>query len=249
MTNFYCLKWGTKYSYEYVNRLFYSLKKYYQEPFNFHCLTDIKTDLHTDIIVHPLPKTFYDYPQPQIFTREKLCYFNDFKHVSGKKAWFDLDILIHNDITKLIHMNHLKPRFIFNYWRDPLAHIKNYGYMTTPLNSSFVAWQDDVGYSIYESLIKTKDKAFFTYPSLDKYLFYQHYRKNTINTWPKGIAYNYNIGAHYPHNLNPTKFQSTYKLCLFNTSHKQWAKKGETHIELHDAEGWPKILWESYDKK
>ena len=121
--------------------------------------------------------------------------------------------------------------------------------MTTPINSSFVAWQDDVGYNIYEDLVKDKKKAFFTYPSFDKYLFYQPHRKNKLFFWPQRTVYNYNIGAKYPYDLNPGKYNAIYKICLFNTSHKKWAKQDETQIELHEAEGWAKDMWISYDKE
>jgi len=248
MTNFFCLKWGTKYSPVYVNRLFNSLKIHYKKQFNFHCLTDDSTGLFSDIEIHSLPTTFSKYPRTQIFTSEKMCYFNDFKHISGKKVWFDLDILIQDDITELVDMEHNKPRFIMNYWRDPLSHVKNYSFMTTPLNSSFVAWQDDVGYNLYEDLIHNEEKAFFTYPSFDKYIFYQCYRKNEINLWDRGIVYNYNIGAEYPNDLVPTEYRPEYNICLFNTSHKAWAKPNETQIELDEATGWAKEMWESYDR-
>ena len=92
-----------------------------------------------------------------------------------------------------------------------------------------------------------EEKAFFTYPSFDKYLFYQCYRKKMIDTWEKGIVYNYNIGAQYPDDLVPKKYHSDYKICLFNTSHKAWARPNETQIELHEANGWAKEMWMSYD--
>ena len=120
--------------------------------------------------------------------------------------------------------------------------------MTTPINSSFVAWQDDVGLDMYERLLKDKDKAFFTYPSYDKYLFYQEHRKGNISFWEPGIVYNYNIGVSYPDDLEPTSYRPDYKICLFNTSHKAWAKPNETHIELDEAEGWAYDEWISYDR-
>jgi len=248
MTNFYCLKWGLKYGPEYVNRLFNSLKINYKKNFNFHCLTDNSEFLDPDIKILPLPTRFLRHTRKRIFTSEKMCFFYDFKNVAGKKAWFDLDILIQSDITNLIDMEHDKPRFIMNYWRDPMSHIKNYSFMTTPLNSSFVAWQDDVGYNLYEFLVKHEEKAFFMYPSLDKFVFYQFYRKNLINLWDKGIIYNYNIGARFPDDLSPKEYREKYKICLFNTSHKAWARKNETQIELHEATGWAKDLWMKYEK-
>ena len=240
MTNFYCLKWGTKYNRLYVNRLFKSLKKHYNNSFNF-------TGIHPDIKIESIPDDFSEFPRSQIFTSEKMCYFNRYKHIAGPKAWFDLDILIQNNITDLVDRKKNKVTFIWNYWRNDEAAKINYGYMTTPINSSFVSWQDDVGFDMYERLVKNKEKSFFTYPSFDKYLFYQEHRKSNLNFWERGIVYNYNIGAEYPDNLNPTTFQENYKICLFNTSHKQWAKPEETMLELHEAKGWALDMWKSYE--
>lgn len=247
MTNFYCLKWGTKYNRLYVNRLFNSLKENYDHPFNFTCLTDNHVGLDKDIIIDTIPTDFNQFPRTQIFTSEKMCYFNRYKDVPGPKAWFDLDILIQNNITELINKEKKKVTFIWNYWRNEESHKTNYGWMTTPINSSFVAWQDDIGVDMYERLVKDKEKAFWTYPSFDKYLFYQEHRKGNINFWHPGIVYNYNIGCKYPDDLNPTEYRPDYKICLFNTSHKQWAKPNETHIELHEATGWAYDKWVSYD--
>jgi len=247
MTNFFCLKWGTKYPPIYVNRLFNSLKVNYNNSFNFYCLTDNSDGLNKDIEIKPIPKTFSEYPRTQIFTSEKMCYFHDYAYLSGKKAWFDLDILIQKDISDEINQEHKKVKFIWNYWRDPRAHKANYGYLTCNINSSFVAWQDDVGYNLYENLIKVKEKAFFTYPSFDKYIHYQCYRKKQIDFWHNKIAYNYNIGGIFPEDNMPLEYRKEYNLCLFNTSHKAWAKKEETQIELDEAKGWAEILWKNYD--
>jgi hypothetical protein len=247
MTNFFCLKWGKKYPPIYVNRLFNSLKVNYNNPFTFHCLTDDSEGLNKDIEIKPIPKTFSEYPRTQIFTSEKMCYFYDYAYLSGKKAWFDLDILIQNNITDEINQEHEKVKFIWNHWRDPRAEIVNYGFLTCNINSSFVAWQDDVGYNLYENLIKVKEKAFFSYPSFDKYIYYQCHRKNQIDFWHNKIAYNYNIGGIFPEDNQPLKFRNDYNICLFNTSHKAWAKKEETQIELHETNDWAKTLWKSYD--
>ena len=248
MTNFYCLKWGTKYNRLYVNRLFKSLKKHYNNPFNFTCLTDNSTGIDPDIKIESIPDDFSEFPRTQIFTSEKMCYFDRYKHVSGPKAWFDLDILIQNNITDLVDRKKNKVTYIWNYWRNDEAAKINYGYMTTPINSSFVSWQDDVGFDMYERLVRNKEKAFFTYPSYDKYLFYQEHRKNNLDFWLPGNVYNYNIGCKYPDDLNPTEYRSDYKICLFNTSHKKWAKSNETHVELHEAKGWALDMWNSYDR-
>jgi hypothetical protein len=250
MARFYCLKWGSKYSHVYVNRLYNSLKKHYHKGFDMHCLTDNSVGINPEINIEPIPTEWEHYPRTQIFTSEKMCYFNDQRAwIKGPKAWFDLDILIQADITKLIDAPKEKVTFIWNYWRDDQAAVDNYDRMTTPINSSFVAWQDDLGNDMYHRLKKNQAKAFFTYPSFDKYLFYQEHRKGNIDFWPRGIVYNYNIGVEYPLELVPQKYQDHYIVCLFNTSHKKWARPNETNLELHEAKGWAKTMWDSYSDR
>ena len=45
MNNILCLKWGTLYSAEYVNRLYRGVKAHLHRPFRFVCVTDDKTGL------------------------------------------------------------------------------------------------------------------------------------------------------------------------------------------------------------
>lgn len=49
MINIVCLKWGTKYGAEYVNRLFYAVQRNTTRPIKFWCLTENAQDLHPDI--------------------------------------------------------------------------------------------------------------------------------------------------------------------------------------------------------
>lgn len=48
-----CLKWGTKYSADYVNYLYASIKRNTTLDFNFTCFTDDPTGVHCN--THPLP--------------------------------------------------------------------------------------------------------------------------------------------------------------------------------------------------
>ena len=70
----YCFKWGTKYSPEYVNRLFHSVIKNYKGNIIFTCITDDKLGLDSNINI-------IDYDSSKIiglgnvFTIEKLKLF------------------------------------------------------------------------------------------------------------------------------------------------------------------------------
>ncbi|MEM1225673.1 MAG: hypothetical protein AAGJ40_08240 [Planctomycetota bacterium] len=55
--NILCIKWGTKYSGDYVNRLHEGVQKHLSRPFRFVCLTEYPDGLSSEIDVHPLPVT------------------------------------------------------------------------------------------------------------------------------------------------------------------------------------------------
>ena len=91
-------------------------------------------------------------------------------------------------------------------------------------------------------MIENKEKLFFTYKSLDKYLFYQHWRRDTIAFWEEGLVDNFNFSD------PPYTHREEAKLTLFNTSHIRIQKMGIEAFELDETEGqWPYEIWSSYE--
>ncbi len=58
--NVLCIKWGTKYGSEYVNRLYQGVCKNLSQPFRFVCLTDDGQGIDPNVDVLPLPVTSFD---------------------------------------------------------------------------------------------------------------------------------------------------------------------------------------------
>jgi hypothetical protein len=54
LVNVVCLKWGTKYDPEYVNRLYSMVERNLSVPHRFICLTDNPAQLHPDIEIRPI---------------------------------------------------------------------------------------------------------------------------------------------------------------------------------------------------
>ena len=44
-----CMKWGTKYGPEYVNRLYAMVRRHLSGPFNFVCLTDNAAGIRPEV--------------------------------------------------------------------------------------------------------------------------------------------------------------------------------------------------------
>jgi len=239
----FTLKWGNKYGPEHVNRLYGSLLRYVRTPFSFCCITDdsrgIKKEIQT--IDYNQFDPWKEYPQNQIFTREKLAIMD--LDIPGVKSWVDLDMLIHDDVTELYNSPLEKPTFIFNYWNaDKKMAYKWFGKGSDcHVNSSFVAWRDARWLPKYTE--DNKEKLFFTYKSLDKYLYYQHWRNDRLAFWPEGIVDNFNFSD------PPHIEREGARITLFNTSHIRANNLNIEAYELDETEGmWPMEYWKSYDK-
>lgn len=237
MVNFFSLKWGNKYDAKYVNRVYGSLRNHCDLPFQYTCITDDTRGLHPNIRTRDLDGFDpFPYPKDQIFTREKLSYFREYQE--GTNVWLDLDILIHGNITHLLGPTQGKPTLIWNHW-NPLS--RSYDWYgkggSCHVNSSFVKWTGTDGMDVYNFLLEHEKEAFFTYKSLDKFLFYQCHRKGMLDYWDEGIVSNYNREG----------FQRKGLISIFNTSHIS-RNKGITEVafELDEVDGWAKEIWTSY---
>lgn len=87
-----CLKHGTKYSSEYVNRLFNMCKRHITVPFNFACITENSTGIDPSIKIIPVPQIAVAgwWYKPWVFSDEI--------PIDGTILFLDLDIVIINNI-------------------------------------------------------------------------------------------------------------------------------------------------------
>ena len=233
VVKFITLKWGNKYGPEYVNRLYNSIKKTYGGPFEFYCFTDDASGLLCNTIdIATLPNH-----GSKVFTAAKLDLFNELPF-EGPYALLDLDILILRDLKEYFdEYNFSEPRFIKCAWQPPERIYESYYKGDCYVNSSFVTWTEDQLSWIPKKLSEVKDVVMYKIPSFDKFLFYTSRKK--INFHPDNIVYGYSFGTVWP-DIEPNLYRDGYFITLFHTSHNQG-------IELHQAEGWAKDLWMSYD--
>ena len=93
--NILCLKHGSKYSAEYVNKLFYGVKLNLQKEFNFYCLTENTTALDPNIIPLSLPNETLNgwWYKPYIFSNKL--------PINGTILYLDLDVVITGSLDKL----------------------------------------------------------------------------------------------------------------------------------------------------
>jgi len=230
-----CLKWGTKYNSDYVNRTYGGLLKHCQVPFHFVCYTDEPKEISSKIEIKDIEE-LRPYNTNMMFTYEKLMLID--KDEYDKNLWIDLDVLVHENVTELITRKHNNITFIWNYWNDyEKISLFNFGRgVSCHVNSSFVAWDKGTASWLLKYTKENWKKIEWTYKSLDKYLFYQHYRNGRINLWEDGLFSNY----------NKELYQLRNKVTLFNTSHL-YNNKNMKEIKHYELDESPvQELWKNY---
>lgn len=90
-----CLKWGTKYSPEYVNRLYNMVQRNLTLDYEFVCFTDSSQGIDKNIRVEPLPK------MPVVGWWYKPYFFSNDIPLKGTVLFLDLDMVIFRNINEL----------------------------------------------------------------------------------------------------------------------------------------------------
>lgn len=99
MTNVICLKWGSKYGPEYVNRLYAMLRRHLTGDFRFLCLTENPNGIRPEVITVPLP--FAD--QLDSWWNKIWLFSDELPVQPGQQIFYvDLDTLIVSNIDDLV---------------------------------------------------------------------------------------------------------------------------------------------------
>lgn len=93
MATVLCMKWGTKYGPEYVNRLASMVRRHLKRPHRFVCLTDDRRDLDSGIDALPLPD-FDDPGGPERGWRKISTFRAPLFDLQGPVLFIDLDVVI-----------------------------------------------------------------------------------------------------------------------------------------------------------
>lgn len=220
--NFVCIKWGTKYSPDYVNNLYRMVQDNYKHDFTFTCFTDDDKDLTCSTApipdIDPLHPDYWFGKENYCWDRAKFLVFNSHRWLGfeGKWCYFDLDIIIQNDISDLEELA-LKPRIIHSNWDNP-KHVHDRKFIDirgTRYNSSMMCWNMDQCEHIFWDAIQEEQQIFKTFfKGTDNYHFWR--QRDFWNNIPYEWVYSYNRGKQFPNDLERHKYREDCKLCLFN---------------------------------
>ena len=208
--NILCVKWGTKYSSEYVNKLYNMvLKNCNGQPFDFYCYTDNPSDLKSNIKTVNINSDLKDW-------WPKLDLLNIFN--KDTNIFFDLDVIILNPLEKLFSVKTRTFSVLYSQWKEGYLMPSVKEKFPTLYNSSIMKWEGNQGKIVYDYFQKNKEMILFKYQGIDRYLFNEPV---DVDLLPTSIAYSYWKGVRYGKDTTPEKLRNDYEVCILNHGSKQ----------------------------
>ena len=92
--NIICIKWGDKFSAEYVNRLYAMVSRNLSSPFRFVCFTENSAGIRDEVEIQGLPELDLPAGAPERGWRKLTVFKKDFGGLSGTTLFLDLDVVI-----------------------------------------------------------------------------------------------------------------------------------------------------------
>ena len=89
-----CMKWGTKYGPEYVNRLYAMVRRHLQGDFNFVCLTDNAQGIRPEVQCLPIPSLDLPPGIPERGWTKLTTFAADLHGLRGTALFLDVDVVV-----------------------------------------------------------------------------------------------------------------------------------------------------------
>ena len=176
-----CMKWGTKYGPEYVNRLYAMVRRHLSGDFSFVCLTDDPAGIRAEVQCLPIPPLNLQLqPGQRDGAWKKLTTFAaDLHGLSGTALFLDLDVVIVGALDGFFTQPgdfliiHDYPRF----WRLGPRIVGN---------SSVYRFTLGAHADLLEYFRKHMDEVQRKHRNEQHYLSHFLYRQGKLGYWPQG---------------------------------------------------------------
>jgi hypothetical protein len=99
-----CMKWGSKYGPEYVNRLYAMVHRHLRGDFEFICLTDSDQGIRKEVRCLPIPDLALPDGLPERGWKKLTTFEADLHGLHGTALFLDIDIVIVDDITPFFEL-------------------------------------------------------------------------------------------------------------------------------------------------
>lgn len=223
-----CMKWGTRYGADFVNRLHAAVQRNTSRPTQLVCLTDDETGVHQDVRCAPIPDV--NLPEDLALTpwRKLVLWKDGIADLSGDVLFLDLDLVVTGNLDEMFDFE--PGRFcVIKNWTQRKANIGNTSCFRFPVGKHSY---------IYDRLETEQARI------LDKYRIEQVYISAEIEDmvfWPTlwCASFKHTLLPRWPLNfIKVPKLPSETKVVAFTGKPDQdEAARGEWPVK----KGWKKL--------
>jgi hypothetical protein len=172
VANVLCMKWGTKYSADFVNTLYSMVSRNMHRAFRFVCLTEDSAGLHQDIEVFPLPKLNVDLAGPERGWNKLAVFAEELYDLKGQVLCLDLDLIITGSLDDF-----------FDYPGDVLI-IKDWIKKDGTGNSSVYRFEVGAHAEVLSEFERSFDQIKKTHRNEQEYMSAAMNAKGALAYWP-----------------------------------------------------------------
>jgi len=170
----FCIKWGTRYSAEYVNRLYRMVRKHSTLEYQFICFTDNANEIQEGVTIFPLPELGVEHPKNVPGKWRKTALWQaDLFGLNGVALFIDLDTVIVDNIDCFFKHGNPEDVIVTRNWLKPTKKLGQTTLFRYPVGKNKKVYDD-----------------FQSDPQgiADKFQFEQHYVThqigNKLQYWP-----------------------------------------------------------------
>ena len=216
--NVICIKWGTKFSSEYVNCLYKMVEKNLTIPHRFVCFTDDSEGILEEIETRALPE-LNDAGLPEKAWKKLGLFTNQLADLEGEALFLDLDVVIRDNINCFFEQE--GEFFIIKDWDFPNDIIGN---------SSVFKFKVNCHQDIIDNFYKEGKDIRKRYKNEQAFLSHQMYNKGLLKYWNKSWCVSFKRNCLQPFPLNffkQAKEPKTAKIVVFHgRPNPEQARKG-----------------------
>ncbi len=226
-----CIKWGTLYGSDYVNRLYRMVKDNTSRPLRFICFTDDATGIEEGVETAPLP----DITLPEIMIyrpwRKISLWQNNLYNLEGPVLFLDLDILITGSIDDFFDYKPELSFVVIHNWTTKNKKLAKYNIVGNTTCYRFNVGDHDY---LFQQLQEEPIKYFDEYRNSQTYVSNEI---NDLNYWPEEWC------VSFKHSLIPSWPLRYFKKIPYPKHTKLVAFTGKP--DIHDVlKGkWPEKKW------
>ena len=216
--NIICIKWGTKFGADYVNRLYKMVEKNLTIPHRFVCFTDNSDGIKDEIEIRPLPE-LNDEGLPEKAWKKLGLFSDKLAGLEGEALFLDLDVVIRDNIDCFFEQD--GEFYIIKDWDFPNDIIGN---------SSVFKFKVNKHQDIIDNFYREGKDIRKRYKNEQAFLSHQMYKKGLLKYWDKNwcVSFKRNCLYHFPINfLKTAKEPLEAKIVVFHgRPNPEQARKG-----------------------